>query len=152
MATKQAEPNKAIRTFARIFMAYQECSDDIQEVVRDMFAIVADKSADADERRMASDTIMEALFPGPCPDWELPESVHDERELDRQEEHFAGRVSALMGERGMTQADLAKAVGVGQSAVSMMLSRKTRPQMRTVRKIADALGVSADELWPKLRD
>ena len=45
------------------------------------------------------------------------------------------------------QIDLANASGVGQPAISMMLSRNCRPQKRTVIRIAAALGISPGELW-----
>ena len=69
--------------------------------------------------------------------------------MDRQEEHFADRVLALMRERDMTQAQLANACEIGQPAVSNLLSRRSRPQRRTVEKIARALGVATSEIWPE---
>ena len=42
----------------------------------------------------------------------------------------------------------AAAIGVGQPAISMVLTRNCRPQRRTVEKIAKALDVSAEEVWP----
>jgi len=41
--------------------------------------------------------------------------------------------------RGLTQAALAERIGVGQPAISMMLSRKCRPQRHTIEKLAAAL-------------
>jgi len=51
----------------------------------------------------------------------------------------------------MTQEELAEKTGVGQPAISNMLNRQCRPQHRTVRRFADALGISPEELWPPLR-
>jgi transcriptional regulator with XRE-family HTH domain len=48
----------------------------------------------------------------------------------------------------MTQAQLADKLGLGQPAISMMLQRNCRPQKRTVVRLADALGVAPEELWP----
>jgi len=48
----------------------------------------------------------------------------------------------------MTQSELGDRIGVGQSAISMMLSRNCRPQKGTVKKIADALEVQPSDLWP----
>lgn len=48
----------------------------------------------------------------------------------------------------MTQDQLAEKIGVGQPAISMMLKRQCRPQKRTVQRLAEALGVAAEELWP----
>jgi transcriptional regulator with XRE-family HTH domain len=53
-----------------------------------------------------------------------------------------------MESNGLTQAELAAKVGVGQPAISMMLNRSCRPQKKTVRRIATALGVTVEELWP----
>lgn len=52
-----------VEIFAQLYQEYLECADDIQEVVRDMLAIVNDPEADADEKEMALDTMVEALLP-----------------------------------------------------------------------------------------
>jgi DNA-binding XRE family transcriptional regulator len=69
------------------------------------------------------------------------------RRMDEEELEFAERLSRLMAEHQVTQAELARRIGVGQSAVSMLLSRKCRPQPRTLGKIAEALGVRVEDLW-----
>ncbi len=51
----------------------------------------------------------------------------------------------------MSQVELAAAIGVGQPAISMMLSRNCRPQRRTVECIARALEVTPNDLWPGFR-
>jgi len=48
----------------------------------------------------------------------------------------------------MTQEALAAKLGVGQPAISNMLNRQCRPQRRTVLRLAQALGISPEELWP----
>jgi len=53
-----------------------------------------------------------------------------------------------MARRGMTQEALAAKLGVGQPAISNMLNRQCRPQRRTVLRLAQALGISPEELWP----
>jgi transcriptional regulator with XRE-family HTH domain len=68
--------------------------------------------------------------------------------MDQEETQFAERLSRLLAERQLTQAELARRICVGQSAVSMLLSRKCRPQPRTLGKIAEALGVGVEDLWP----
>lgn len=150
------------RTFAMAFQAYMECDSEVQQAIREMSAIVADPEADEDEREMAISTIAEALFPQresgqpgiSLEGWDRLESGSPDAasvELDREETAFSERVAAILQDRGMSQAQLAEAIGIGQPAVSMLLSRKSRPQARTVRKIAEALGVPAAELWPNLR-
>lgn len=153
----------ASRAFTLAFQAYTECSSEVQAAIREMSAIVNDPEADEDEREMALATIAEALFPQrhsgrlgiDIEAWDrldARQSAADIRELNREEATFAERVSAILRDRDMSQAQLAEAIGIGQPAVSMMLSRKSRPQARTVRKIAAAFGIPAAELWPNLRD
>jgi hypothetical protein len=48
--------------FARCFETYRHSSDQTQEVIRDMAAIIADPASDTDEREMAANTLTEALF------------------------------------------------------------------------------------------
>jgi lambda repressor-like predicted transcriptional regulator len=69
-------------------------------------------------------------------------------EMDRQEQSFANNLRKLLEERGVTQAELAEKLGIGQPAISMMLQRQCRPQKRTVARIAEALGVEPSALWP----
>lgn len=68
--------------------------------------------------------------------------------MDEQESRFAGQVLAIMKNRGMNQQQLAEAIGITQPAVSLLLTRQCRPQKRTIRKVAQALGVSENEIWP----
>jgi lambda repressor-like predicted transcriptional regulator len=151
------------RMFAQVFQAYMECSEDVQGVIRDMAEIVNDPSSTEDEKLMACATIGAALFPSHNGghlgvDLEEAERVelHRSRQLeeihaamDLEEVHFADRVQNLMKARDITQADLAEACEIGQPAISNLLSRRSRPQRRTVDKIAKALGVSPDEIWPE---
>jgi transcriptional regulator with XRE-family HTH domain len=68
--------------------------------------------------------------------------------MEEEERVFAANLTRLLQEQKMSQAELARRVGVGPSAISMMLSRRCRPQRRTVEKIAQALGVDVRHLWP----
>ena len=166
MTTITAHPRKtpdingpAGALFAKVFAeAYLTASDDIKEVIESMSKIVNDPAADADERSAALDTLVEVLFPPKHPeemgvDLEEMEdggSVKAKRvhtAMARQEATFADAVQKLMKERGITQKALAEKVGIGQPAVSMILSRKCRPQWATVEKIAKALGIEPKRLW-----
>lgn len=69
-------------------------------------------------------------------------------ELDAAEATFADRLAAALKRAGLTQTELAEKLGVRPSAVSMMLRRSSRPQPRTVARIAAALNVSPSDLWP----
>ena len=68
--------------------------------------------------------------------------------MDLEEAAFAMRLRELMDAKGLTQAQLAERVGIGQPAISMMLNRTCRPQRKTVLRFAQALGVAPEELWP----
>lgn len=146
----------AVRQFASVMRAFKECSDAVQKGIIDMVDIVNDPTADADDKDMALRTIKEALFPqhrGADVDlFETERGTPDEldaiQQLANEEQNFADRVSALMAQRGLTQKDLAELSGVGQPAISMMLRRNCRPQQKTVQRIAEALGVAKELLWP----
>lgn len=156
-STEEKIQSGAIQTFSVLMQSFMECSDQVQGAIISMIEIINNPNSDCDEREMAFDTINEALFPDLsnsslgidlCDlldrEKELPESI----ELDKEEADFSNCVLRLMKLKGMTQVQLAESSGVGQPAISMMLSRNCRPQFRTIQKIADALEVNVDELWP----
>lgn len=161
--TKKSDGNRiASQVFAQTLQAYLECSDDVQAVIRDMAVVYNAPDATEEEREAALSTIAEALFPshhngtlGAClEDCEADAPLNIKvvlKEMDREEATFGQRVNALLELRGMTQAELAAAIGVKQPAVAMMLSRACRPQRRTVEKIAEALRVSPEEIWPGIK-
>lgn len=61
--------------------------------------------------------------------------------------HFeTERVKRLMEERGLSQADLAKFMGVHQGQVSNWMSGRNMPNLETLVKMADFFGVSTDYL------
>lgn len=141
---------------APYFAAFRECSPEVQEIVLDMAAIIADADSSEDERGHAVDVMVEALFPGMAADlmerhekaMHHPESEDVRAALDAEEAAFAERVRFFMREKSLTQQMLADQLGIGQSAVANMLNRQCRPQQRTVARFAKALGVSPEELWP----
>jgi len=77
----------------------------------------------------------------------LKEGRAAQQRRDRQQVFFAERLEKLLREKDLTQTALAEKIGVGQPAVSMMLSRQCYPRRRTVEKIAEALNVAVSELW-----
>lgn len=145
-----------LQTYIEFQSAYDQCDSEIQEVVKDMLNIIRSEDASDDEKKRASATVMEALFPSLAADYcevELaaanhPNSMEREMQLDEQEKTFSARVRAQMEAKGITQEQLADLVGVSQPAISLILNREARPQQRTVKKFAEALGVSEEELWP----
>ena len=81
-----------------------------------------------------------------------PELAVIVKQMDAEEATFAQRLQDTMDEQGMTQSELATAVGLGQSAIANLLARNCRPQRRTVVKLAKALNIAPDELWPRNQD
>jgi predicted XRE-type DNA-binding protein len=147
--------------FAQTFAAFLECSEEVQALIRELILSLKEPETSEEDRRLAILTIAEALFPSPQGldghyGVDLATAERDasgeEKDvlaaMDRQEAHFGARVEALMKEQGLTQSQLAEAIGVKQPAVSLLLSRESRPQRRTVERIAQALKVASAELWP----
>jgi transcriptional regulator with XRE-family HTH domain len=151
---------------------YMECSDEVQSVVRSMFAVLEYEHSTGEDRKRAISTIADALFLN-------PENGHGsygmdltriEREsanghpvearrpiianrldqLDAQEVSFADRLSKLLIEKNITQEELAERIGCTQSAISKMLTRNARPRRKTIFKMAEALKVEPTDLWPQL--
>ncbi len=65
-------------------------------------------------------------------------------------ERFTGvdgtRLRRLRRERALSQRDLSRATGVAYDTISRLESGKQRAQPRTIRKLAEALGVEPHEL------
>lgn len=59
---------------------------------------------------------------------------------------IGGRIRAVRMERGMTQAQLAEAAGVGVTHISHVETGNGIPSLQTFLDIVNALGCSADEL------
>lgn len=153
---------KATESFANVFhRAYLDASDEVRGVITSMVRVISDPSTDPEDRESCLDTLSEALFPTRHKG-ELGVDLQDvktfpsdgtdigavEREMAQQEDSFAQNLDRAMHRVGMTQVRLAELAGVGQPAIAMMLSRQCRPQRRTIKKFAEALGVSPQELWP----
>ncbi|TWU21722.1 helix-turn-helix protein [Novipirellula galeiformis] len=151
---------------------YMECSDEVQSVVRSMFAVIDSEHTMDHDRHRAFATIADALHlkpenghgsygldfrksqaevatKHPDPAWR-PIIADRQRQMESQEATFADRVKAILQQKNITQEDLAERIDCTQSAVSKMLSRKSRPQRKTILKMATALNVEPTELWPDL--
>lgn len=59
---------------------------------------------------------------------------------------FEKKLRQLRLERGVTQAGLAKKIGVSPSTVGMYEQGRRQPDVKTIAKIASVLGCSTDEL------
>lgn len=169
-ATRISPELVAFETMAKaaspIVLAIKECDPELREEVMTLFAQLHEGGLDEEQTFSTCALIAEILFPNadengyPGLDLEQAEkiasNIHPDarpilERMDREEADFANRLRALMEKQGITQADLAKKVGIGQPAVSMMLNRACRPQRKTIARFAEALGVSPDMLWPPVQ-
>jgi lambda repressor-like predicted transcriptional regulator len=149
-----------VRAYVAIQSAYEQCSPEIREAIDEMLAIMKSPDASPDEKERAVFTIVEALFPNLAVDFlatceaihHSPPAVAVRDAMRAEEESFAKNVQEIMKQRDLTQDALARLAGVGQSAISNMLNRHSRPQKRTVVKIAGALGVEPSRLWPGIEN
>jgi plasmid maintenance system antidote protein VapI len=164
MATKLENDIQKLQLLqaAKFLRAYLECSDHVRAGIREMLDILNDPETDEDDRDMTLFTLADALFPNPHNgklgmDLEESERLgasyseemrHVVAEMDKDEATFAQRLEMVMAEKGVTQTTLAENLGIGQSAISNMLHRQCRPQRRTVIRLAEALDVCPEDLWP----
>lgn len=145
--------------FANLFPVYLNATKGIKEVIECMAKIYNDPDADSEERTAALDTLLDVLFPptdgeafgidlAEMADGSVEESKEIAESMSRQNAYFADAVRKHMKRQKVTQSAIAKKIGIRQSAVSMILSRKCRPQRETVKKFAKALGVEPKQFWP----
>jgi len=162
-STANALQASALQAAAPIVLALAECDEELREDAIELFKQLTAGGLDEEQRQATTALIAEILFPN-ADDNGLagldlveaenlapksnPEAKDVLNEMDRQEDIFAQRLRELMEEKGLTQAGLADAVGLGQPAISMMLNRSCRPQRKTVLRFAEALGVPPASLWP----
>ena len=138
----------SVRSFLHVQRAYAECSDEIQAVIRDMMEVFNSADSTEEERNGALYTIVEAIFPDLATEVcnrceqirKSPQKQEYNKNLQGQEEHFVDNVRRIMGEKNITQNQLAENIGIGQSAISNLLGRHCRPQKKTIEKIATAWG------------
>jgi transcriptional regulator with XRE-family HTH domain len=144
--------------------AYLECSDDLQCVVRSMFAVLDSEVAEEEDRHRALTTIADALFLNPhkkrygmdltTSETEAAEVdtalAREVRHMDQEEATFAERLRELLLRKRVSQTELAERTGCSQSAISHMLNRNSRPQKKTILKLAEALQIDPVVLWPDL--
>lgn len=62
---------------------------------------------------------------------------------------FGERLVATLQSKGMSDSELAKALGIAQPNIHTLKYKTDRPRHKTVLKIAKALGVSPDILLPQ---
>jgi len=61
-------------------------------------------------------------------------------------EHFNENLRAARERKNMTQKEVADSIGVAKSTYSLYESGSREPNVQTIKKIADVLSVSADDL------
>ncbi len=140
------------------------CDATFQQMVLEMIGIVENPEATVSEKARARATIDEA-FETRFRERAMGRSLHSceiagmgsnpdsdriLEQMDSQEAAFAEALRQFMKTKGITQKDLANRIGCTQPAISQMLNRKCRPQRQTIFKLAEAIGVTARELWPDL--
>ncbi len=60
---------------------------------------------------------------------------------------LADKIKAAFDRSGLSQRDLATAVGVDESTVSLWLSGGRVPRVKNLERLARAMGLEASELW-----
>nr|PZN36534.1 MAG: XRE family transcriptional regulator [Bacillota bacterium] len=58
------------------------------------------------------------------------------------------RLRELREQKGLSRNQLAKLVGCSREAIRLLERGRRSPRYETARAIAQALGVSPDEIWP----
>jgi len=66
--------------------------------------------------------------------------------MDKISEQFGNNLKRIRTIKKMSQGDIARALEVDRGYISNIENGKKNPTLATVAKIANALGVSADEL------
>ena len=79
----------------------------------------------------------------PSPDGELDLSVKRIRKSE-----FGKRLMHLLVQKGMRQAELARKTGLGRDSISQYVRGKTVPTPQSLRKMADVLQITPDQLYP----
>jgi lambda repressor-like predicted transcriptional regulator len=166
MATTYTPDQTDIAPFqkaAKIVLALHECSPKLQAAALKLLRNLASGELGDYQEHATCALLSEILFPnaddqgriglGMGEAEQIARDTNGEakailEQLDEDEATFAARVQELMDAQGLTQAELAKRVGIGQPAVSLMLKRQCRPQYSTIVRFAEALGVAPKDLWP----
>jgi lambda repressor-like predicted transcriptional regulator len=156
----------ALQSAAPIIVALEESDYELRKGAIELFKQLNSGQLDAEACHATTALLAEMLFPEADPSGILgldlveaeetarandPEASDILARMDEEEAVFARRLSELMEAKGLTQAELAARVGLGQPAVSMMLNRTCRPQRKTVLRFAQALEVSPQELWQQFQ-
>ncbi|PIW96846.1 DNA-binding protein [Candidatus Kaiserbacteria bacterium CG_4_8_14_3_um_filter_38_9] len=66
--------------------------------------------------------------------------------MKSEAEKLGNNLKRIRTEKGITQGDIAKSLGVSRGFVSNLENGKTNPTLATITRVAAALGVTTDEL------
>lgn len=66
--------------------------------------------------------------------------------MDEISQKFGENLKKIRLEKKMSQGDICRALGVDRGYISNLESGKRNPTLATIKRIADALGVSVDRL------
>jgi transcriptional regulator with XRE-family HTH domain len=148
----------------QLLVAITESSAQVQGKLLAQIEVLENPRADDSEKQRAYGTIRNALGLQACQD--LLELDIDQCELrsvvkesgaaymasgsKSQQSVFYEKLEILLNSKRLTQSELAARLGMSQPAISQMLTRKCRPQRATILRIAAALEVDPQELWPDL--
>jgi DNA-binding XRE family transcriptional regulator len=143
--------------FAELMEAYLSSGKRIQKVVVEMVYDATDPAATVADRERATAAIAAALFGYLRTEKNFSKVAPSPRSappgtrsfVDDESSGFGYRLKELRMQKNVTQEALAKKIGVRQSAISMMESGQCRPRARTIQKLAQALKVTEDQLWPQ---
>src|SRR3954451_20472160 len=122
-ASSESVSMEEFRGFAKLLGVYLNLDEQDREGVESMASIVVDPDATDDEIEAAIETLREGLFPTAPADLEAGWGEDADQEslstqMDLEEVTFARHLERCMVAKGMTQVQLAAAIGVGQPAIS----------------------------------
>lgn len=66
--------------------------------------------------------------------------------MKSEAEKLGGNLKRIRLEKGISQVDVARLLGVSRGFVSNLENGKTNPTLATISRLASAIGVKADEL------
>ena len=149
----------------RFLGALAECSDDVQNVVFQMVSVVENPHATPLERHRALATIADALFLNPDDGGEYVQdfaasgatSAAEYASLARGPRHGLPRSGLCRSPAQVDDSQVRDATRICPTGLvahsrqfHRLLNRKSRPQKKTVVRLAEALQVQPQELWPDL--
>lgn len=70
------------------------------------------------------------------------------QDVPARNEEFGRRLQSLLIERNWNQAELARAAGLGRDSVSTYIRGTVFPDTKNLKKLADALGMTPQQLMP----